>query len=423
MPLLLGCIADDYTGASDLANTLVKSGLRTVQLIGLPTDDMPLSDVEAVVIALKSRSNPALEAVEQSLSALKWLQGQGARQFFFKYCSTFDSTPEGNIGPVMDALMAALDSAFTIACPAFPGTGRTVYQGHLFVHNELLSDSPMRNHPLTPMTDSNLVRFLGMQTEQQIGLVPLATVEQGAGAIVPAMSELKESGVRIAIVDALSDRHLMDIGAASKDLKLVTGGSGAAMGLADNFRAQPDIQLPDAAADIPGVTGPEAVISGSCSQMTLAQVANMSESHPVFRFDALDLAQGRVTTDEIVDWATPHMADNQAFLVSASALPEQVRKAQEQLGRNEAGDLIEKALAEIARRLVEKGLRRLLVAGGETSGAVVQALGVRGLRIGHEIAPGVPCTVTLSEEPIALTLKSGNFGNEDFFLKALKEMP
>jgi uncharacterized protein YgbK (DUF1537 family) len=281
----------------------------------------------------------------------------------------------------------------------------------------------MRNHPLTPMTNSNLVRFLGTQTEQKVGLVPFAKVEQGPGTIISVMSELQESGVRVAIVDALSDRHLMDIGAASKDLKLITGGSGAAMGLANNFLAQSDIQSTDAAAKIPSVTGPEAVISGSCSQMTLAQVANMGQSHPVFRFDAIDLAEGRVTTNKIVEWASAHLVADQAFLVAASASPERVRKAQDLLGRSEAGELIEKTLAEVARLLVENGLRRLLVAGGETAGAVVQALGIRGLRIGQEIAPGVPCMVTLSEEPIALTLKSGNFGNEDFFLKALKEMP
>ncbi len=423
MKLLLGCIADDYTGASDLANTLARSGLRTAQLIGLPEDDAPLPDVEAVVVALKSRSNPASVAIEESLNALQWLQERGASQFFFKYCSTFDSTTKGNIGPVMDALMNALGSDFTIACPAFPRAGRTVYQGHLFVHNELLSDSSMRNHPLTPMTDSNLVRFLGKQTQQRVGLVPIATVEQGPEIINTVMSELQESGVRIAIVDALSDHHLMDIGIASKNLKLITGGSGAAMGLANNFLAKSNIQLNDAAVKIPRVSGPEAVISGSCSKMTLAQVSNMGQSHPVFRFDAIDLAEGRVTTNKILEWASPHLLANQAFLVAASASPELIRKAQDLLGKSEAGELIEKTLAEVTRLLVKKGLRRLLVAGGETSGAVVQALGIRGLQIGQEIAPGVPCMVTLSQEPIALTLKSGNFGEEDFFLKALKEMP
>jgi len=423
MKLLLGCIADDFTGASDLANTLAKSGLRTAQLIGLPEVEALLPDVEAVVIALKSRSNPATEAVEESLNALQWLQENGARQFFFKYCSTFDSTTRGNIGPVMDALMKALGSDFIIACPAFPRAGRTVYQGHLFVYNELLSDSSMQNHPVTPMTDSNLVRFLAKQTEQRVGLIPIAMVEQGPETINTVMSELQDSGVRIAIVDAISDHHLMDIGAASKNLKLITGGSGAAMGLANNFMAQSDIQSNDTAVKMPSVSGPEAVISGSCSQITLAQVANMSQSHPVFCFNAIDLAEGRVSAKKILEWASPHLLANQAFLVASSASPELIRKAQEHLGRSEAGELVEKTLAEVARLLVKNGLRRLVVAGGETSGAVVQALGIRGLQIGQEIAPGVPCMVTLSEKPIALTLKSGNFGNEDFFLKALREMP
>ena len=423
MSLLLGCIADDFTGATDLANTLVKSGLRTVQLIDLPTDATPLPDVEAVVIALKSRSIPSSQAVEASVSALRWLQKHGARQFFFKYCSTFDSTEDGNIGPVIDGLMENLGDDFTIACPAFPDAGRTVFQGHLFVNDELLSDSPMRHHPLNPMTDSNLVRFLGLQTKQTVGLVPFSSVDQGSEAMVADMAGLKSAGVRIAIVDALNDQNLMDIGAAGRDLKLITGGSGVAMGLADNFRALPDIHLPESADDIPAVAGPEAVISGSCSQMTLAQVSRMDGSHPAFRLDALDLADGGVSPDQVVDWAIPHMKENQPFLIAASAPPDRVKEAQARLGRVEAGELIERTLADIVDKLADQGLRRLVVAGGETSGAVVQALGVKGLRIGPEIAPGVPCTVTLDDDPMALTLKSGNFGDEDFFLKALKVMP
>lgn len=423
MTLLLGCIADDFTGATDLANTLVKSGLRTVQLIGLPADATSVPDAEALVIALKSRSIPPGEAVEASVTALRWLQGHGARQFFFKYCSTFDSTEDGNIGPVIDGLMETLGDDFTIACPAFPDAGRTVYQGHLFVNDMLLSESPMRHHPLNPMTDSNLVRFLGLQAKQTVGLVPFSKVAQGPETMTDAMAELKSGGTRIAIVDALNDRHLMDIGAACRDLKLITGGSGAAMGLADNFRALSGIQLPEAADDIPAVAGPEAVISGSCSQMTLAQVSRMDESHPVFRLDALDLAEGGVGTDEVVSWAISHMGENRPFLIAASAPPDRIQEAQDRLGRNEAGELIERTLADIVGKLVEQGLRRLVVAGGETSGAVVQALGIKGLRIGPEIAPGVPCTVTLDIDPMALTLKSGNFGDEDFFLKAFKVMP
>ena len=423
MTLLLGCIADDFTGATDLANTLVKSGLRTVQLIGLPVAEAEVPDAEAVVIALKSRSIPADEAVAASVSALKWLKRRGARQFFFKYCSTFDSTVDGNIGPVIDSLMETLGETFTISCPAFPDTGRTVFQGHLFVHDVLLSESSLRDHPLNPMADSNLTRFLGLQTRNAVGLLPYSCVTKGSDSMAIEMTNLESLGVNIAIIDALNNRHLMNIGAACYDLKLITGGSGVAMGLANNFRFQTDITLPKVANDIPAISGPEAVISGSCSQMTLAQVSRMRKTHPVFQIDAIDLADGRVSVKDVEGWASPHLHKNQPFLISASAPPARVQEAQERLGSKEVGELIENTLANIVKKLTKRGLRRLVVAGGETSGAVVQSLGVKGLRIGPEIAPGVPCTVTLDKDPMALTLKSGNFGDEEFFLKALKVMP
>ena len=423
MTLLLGCIADDFTGATDLANTLVKSGLRTVQLIGIPEVGADIPDADALVIALKSRSIPAKEAVEASVKALKWLKNQGARQFFFKYCSTFDSTVDGNIGPVIDNLMKTLGEKFTISCPAFPDTGRTVFQGHLFVNEVLLSESSMREHPLNPMTDSNLIRFLSLQTINTVGLLPYSYIIKGSDYIATEMKNLKSAGVNIAIVDALTNKQLIKIGAACKSLKLITGGSGVAIGLANNFRAGSGTKLAKIADKLPSISGPEAVISGSCSQMTLAQVAFMSKIHPFFQFDALDLANGRVIVSDVVEWATPHINRNQSFLISASASPNRVIEAQKQLGINKAGKLIEDTLADIIYRLFKQGLRRLVVAGGETSGAIVQALLVKGLLIGSEIAPGVPCTVTLGDTPMALTLKSGNFGGEDFFLKALEEMP
>lgn len=423
MTIHLGCIADDYTGAGDLANTLVKSGLKTVQLIGQPRCDLNLPEVDALVVALKTRTKPAPVAIEETLSVLRWLQKRGANQFFFKYCSTFDSTTEGNIGPVIDALMERLNCDFTIACPAFPETGRTVYQGHLFVNNELLSNSPMRNHPLTPMTESNLVCLLGKQTKQKVDLITTAIVEKGPEKIKSAMSELKESGVRIAIIDALNNKHLANIGSACKGLKLVTGSSGAALGLANNFLSQFGIRLKETASKMSSVTGPGAVIAGSCSQMTLAQIEKMCQSHPNFRFDAIDLAEGRVTTSEILDWALPYLMADRDFLIAASTTPEIISKAQDLLGRNEAGELVEKTLADVTRLLVEKGLRRVIVAGGETSGAVVQALGIKGMQIGHELAPGIPCMLSLGKDPISLTLKSGNFGDENFFLDTLREMP
>ena len=420
MATLLGCIADDYTGATDLANTLVKSGLRTIQTIGVPAE--PVTDAEAVVVALKSRTIAPEEAVRQSLEALAWLQSQGARQIFFKYCSTFDSTPKGNIGPVTDALLAALGADFTIACPAFPGAGRTIYKGYLFVGDQLLSDSPLKDHPLTPMTDANLVRVLDPQTRYEVGLVQHAEVSQGAAAIQQGYSREKTAGKTIAIVDAISDSDLIEIGHASKDLKLLTGGSGLALGLADNFRALPGVELPDAANALPRITGPEVVLSGSCSAATRGQVQRFLTDHPGFKLDPLKLAAGEDQADEALEWAEACLG-KEPFLVYATAEPEEVRAAQAEIGREKAGELVEEALARVAEMLAAQGARRFVVAGGETSGAVVNALKVEALRIGQEISPGVPATVSLGEPAYALALKSGNFGDESFFARALKEMP
>ena len=422
MTLLLGCIADDFTGATDLAGTLVKSGLRTIQLNGLPFADMPVpADAEAIVIALKSRTQPVREAVADSLAAQAWLTAGGARQIFFKYCSTFDSTDEGNIGPVAEALMDRLGAEMTIACPGFAAAGRTLYQGHLFVWDRLLSESSMKDHPLTPMTDSDLVRVLGRQTRRKVGLVPLQDVMQGPGAVSRKLAALQAEGVSMAICDMITDEHLIALGHAMAGQPLITGGSGVAMGLADNFRAAGEA-LPDPVASMPVIGGPEAVLSGSCSQATLGQVAAVENLYPTYRLDPLKLAEGRNQAAEVLGWAGDKLGKT-PILVVATDSPEAVRAVQEKLGRMEAGALIEETMSAIARGLVDKGLRRLVVAGGETSGAVVSALGVRGLRIGPEIAPGVPATVSLTDPPLALALKSGNFGGPDFFTKAFEVMP
>ena len=420
--LLLGCVADDFTGATDLANTLVKNGMTTVQLLGVPDAATAVPEADAVVVALKSRTIAVADAVTQSVAALDWLRAAGAGQFFFKYCSTFDSTEKGNIGPVAEALMARLGTRFTIACPAFPENGRTLYKGHLFVGDLLLSDSSMRHHPLTPMTDANLVRFLGRQTQGKVGLVPFPIVEAGAKAVKCTFRMLEDEGTRIAIVDAVTDRDLAAIGEACAGMALVTGGSGVALGLPENFRRQ-GLLTGDRVADaLPAVTGPEAVISGSCSPATLAQVARFAEGGPVFPVDPLALAEGRDLVGEALDWARGWLGQG-PLLVSASAPAATVAEVQKRLGVMAAGELVERALAGIARGLVAAGVRRLVVAGGETAGAVVGALGIRGLRIGREIAPGVPCTVSLGEAPMALALKSGNFGDADFFTKAFRAMP
>jgi 3-dehydrotetronate 4-kinase len=415
MPLLLGCIADDFTGATDLANTLVKGGMTAVQVIGVPTG--PLPEADAVIIALKSRTAPVGEAVAQSLAACEALLAAGAKQIFWKYCSTFDSTDQGNIGPVADALLKRLGSGFALACPAFPTNGRTIYLGHLFVGNALLNESGMENHPLTPMSDANLVRVLGRQTDGAVGLVSFTTVEQGAAATRQAMMRLAEQGRRYAIVDAVTDQHLLAIGEAAAQHALITGGSGVAMGLPENFRRAGLLPARGDAASLPPMQGMAAVVAGSCSRATLGQIGLARDHVPVLELDALATPDAAALTAQALEWVAGKLAADRPVVIAASAPPEKVAALQAKLGRDAAGALIEAAMAAIAEGLVARGVGRLVVAGGETSGAVVQRLGVTALRIGPEIDPGVPWTFA---EPrgLHLALKSGNFGARDFFLKA-----
>jgi 3-dehydrotetronate 4-kinase len=413
MPLL-GCIADDFTGATDLANTLVRGGMSAVQVIGVP--DGPLPQADAVVIALKSRTAPVQQAVAESLAACEALLAAGARQIFFKYCSTFDSTDQGNIGPVADALVRRLGCGFALANPAFPTNGRTVYQGHLFVGAQLLNESGMQDHPLTPMRDANLVRVLGRQTDGAVGLVPFATVEQGAAAIRRAMTVLKESGRRYAVVDAVTDTHLLAIGEAAEHHALITGGSGVAMGLPANFRRAGLLPERGDAAVLPPMRGHAAVLAGSCSRATLGQIGLARNHVPVLELDALAMPDAAALAAQALEWAAGRLGEV-PVVIAASAPPDRVVALQARLGREAAGALVEQAMATIAEGLVARGVGRLVVAGGETSGAVVARLGVKALRIGPEIDPGVPWTYA---EPVGLhlALKSGNFGMPDFFLKA-----
>ncbi|MEY2874139.1 MAG: hypothetical protein RLZZ373_1510 [Pseudomonadota bacterium] len=426
---LLGCIADDFTGATDLANNLVRSGMRTVQTIGVPADADALVDADAIVVALKSRTIPADEAVAQSLAALRWLQAQGVEQIYFKYCSTFDSTPTGNIGPVTDALLDALHGTgqgFTIACPAFPDNQRTVFKGHLFVGDLLLSDSGMRHHPLTPMTDANLVRVLQSQTQRRVGLVPHEVVARGAEAIAQRFAQLQAEGVGMAVVDAVGNDDLYRIGVALAGMPLVTAGSGIAIGLPQNWRTSGALVANDAADQLPPATGLQAVVSGSCSVATNAQVLHFSQQgRPTFAVNPLDIAAGQDVVGQVLAWAAPLLAQG-PVLVHATAEAEAVRAVQARLGVAEAGELVERTLSRIAAGLVQAGVRQLVVAGGETSGAVVQALGVGRMVIGTQIDPGVPWTAVLSpvcpDETVHVALKSGNFGSTDFFTKAFTRL-
>lgn len=418
MSILLGCVADDFTGATDLANTLTRQGMTTLVVFGPPRAGLVLPEADAVVIALKSRSNPVDEAVKMSREALAWLEGAGARQFYFKYCSTFDSTDTGNIGPVADALLEDLHEPMAIVCPAYPTNGRTLYLGHLFVGNVLLSDSSMRHHPLTPMTDASLVRVLGRQTRARVGLVSHPVVSRGPQAILRELNLLQAEGCRHAIVDALSDEALLDIGEACANLRLLTGGSGLALGLPRNFRAR-GLLRSAAAVPLGGAGGHAAVIAGSCSEATQRQVEAMKRSAPALEIDPLGSGSPQDAVAQALEWAKPRLGDA-PVLVYSTANPQKVAEVQSRFGREGAGALVERMLAEVAQGLVGAGVTRLVVAGGETSGAVLNALGVEGLRIGPEIAPGVPWTASLSDPPLALALKSGNFGADDFFTKAFE---
>jgi uncharacterized protein YgbK (DUF1537 family) len=422
--ILLGCIADDFTGATDLANNLVRTGFRVTQINGVPTKALNV-EADAVVIALKSRTVPAGQAIEQSLAALHWLQAHGAQQVYFKYCSTFDSTPAGNIGPVTDALMKALQTDFTIATPAFPDNGRTVFKGHLFVGDQLLSDSGMKDHPLTPMRDANLVRVLQAQTNRKVGLVDHKVIAAGTDSIAQKFSDLRTEGVGMAIVDAVSNDDLIELGKALKGLPLVTAGSGVAIGLAQNFGLSPSAQ----ASALPSPTGYKAIVSGSCSLASNRQVAHFKQAGlPAFGIDPSllmpDHADVASLVAQIRAWAKPLLNPEQPILVYATADAATVSRLQQQCDAHLLGSRIEQLLGKVAQDMVEDGVGQLIVAGGETSGACVQALAVDQMQIGPQIDPGVPwCFSQLSAAGpraggLHLTLKSGNFGTDDFFTKA-----
>jgi len=421
-PLLLGAVADDVTGATDLGSTLSQNGMNVVQVLGSPRRDDEPVEADAVIVALKTRTAPVEQAVTESVESARWLLAQGARQLFFKYCSTFDSTESGNIGPVAEALLDLVEEDLTVVCPAYPENGRTVYQGHLFVGDRLLSESGMQHHPLTPMTDPDLVRFLGKQCRRPdaVGLVPFAVLGQGPGAIRAALGDLRTKGVRLAVVDAVEEDHLWSAATAVAGLRLLTGGSGIARGLPANFR-RTDALPQRVEPQLPDLTTPVAVLAGSCSEATRAQVAAMAARHPTVVLDPIALATDRQTVAEIVAEARKAL-DGGAVLIHSTAPPEKVEEVQKTLGREPASETLERAFGDIASALVDAGVRTFVVAGGETAGRVADTLGLRRLRIGPEIDPGVPWTLHLGEPAVHVAFKSGNFGSEDFFLKALKAL-
>ncbi|HEY4032179.1 MAG TPA: 3-oxo-tetronate kinase [Caulobacteraceae bacterium] len=423
--IVLGCIGDDYTGSSDLANALTRAGLRTVQTVGVPADDLDLPEADAVVVALKSRSIAPEDAVAMAIPAHAWLKARGVRHVMFKVCSTFDSTDRGNIGPVMDALIQAEgDPPLVLVNSAFPETRRTIYLGHLFVGDGLLSDSPLKDHPLNPMHDSDLVRVLGRQSRTRIGLVSLSVVDRGEGAIAERMAALKAQGFGAAIIDSVFDRDLGPMGRAALSAPLTVGASGMGIGLARALIEEGAVSpAADGGWDASSVGGRAACLSGSCSAATLAQVAEAERTMPVLRLDTAALVAGPEETQRALAWALPKL-DAGAVLIASTAPPDQVQALQARFGREAAGHAIEQAMAGIAEGLVQAGVRRLIVAGGETSGAAVDRLGLKAFAIGPEIAPGVPVLRTVGGGPrMTLALKSGNFGGPGFFEDALRLMP
>jgi uncharacterized protein YgbK (DUF1537 family) len=420
MALILGCIADDMTGATDLALMLANNGMPVIQYIGIPDIATPLLDAAAAVVGLKTRSCPPQSAVHQSLATARWLRKQGAQQLFFKYCSTFDSTPAGNIGPVGEALLDETGGKLALVCPAFPANQRSVYMGHLFVGEQLLSDSGMRDHPVTPMTDANLQRLLQPQLrhDSKVGLISHAIVSQGPAAVKTELKRLIGEGVRFVVADAIANADLFVLGEAAADLALVTGGSGVAMGLPENFRRKGLLEQASGFIDISGSLGPAAVLSGSCSLMTQSQVSKTRRIWPALQLDPLAISRGTQSVDSILEWASSQIGDH-PFLIYSTADANCVANIQNEIGRQESMELIERTLARVAAGLVTKGVRKLVVAGGETSGAVIQELGIKALRIGPQIAPGVPWTRS-EPDGLLLALKSGNFGDEDFFAKAVE---
>ena len=425
MTLKLGCIADDYTGASDLANTLTRAGLRTVQTIGVPADSLALPEVDAVVVSLKSRSIEASLAVERSRAAEQWLRGRGADHVLLKICSTFDSTDAGNIGPVMDALRADCGERIVLVTPAFPETGRTVYQGNLFVGSVPLNESPLKDHPLNPMHDSNLVRVLARQSHTKIGLVDLATVARGPAAVRARLADLSEKAIGAAIIDAVFDRDLETIGEVALSHRLSVGASGVGLGLARALVAAGRARAGASGAEPEQpLGGPAACLAGSCSQATLQQIANAESVMPVLHLDPDQIVAGSNEARRALAWAQQRISEG-PVLIASSSTPDQVTAVQSRHGRDAAGHAIEQAMADIAEGLVQSaGVRRLVVAGGETSGAVVDRLGIPGFLVGPEIAAGVPVLRSVGDEgrEMLLALKSGNFGGPKFFSDALNLM-
>jgi uncharacterized protein YgbK (DUF1537 family) len=412
-----GCIADDFTGGADVAAAFRRAGLSVTLQFGLPTEQSPTPNTDAVVIALKTRTIPAEDAVEESLAALRWLVTQGTERYYFKYCSTFDSTDDGNIGPVADALLDELGETTALVCPASPEHGRTSYLGHLFVGAHLLAESSMRHHPLTPMTDSLITRVLARQTTGAVGLLPLTAVRSGADGVRSHLQDLRRSGTRHIVVDAVTDGDLRSVAQGADAIRLLTGGAGLAGALASVVdMARPSSPQCDGETLVLP-TGAGVILAGSCSTATLEQVATATKVFPSYRLDP-SVADVEELRDDVLSWLEDNWAHG-PLLVYSSAGPDERQAAVAAWGPRTA-ELLEETLGQVARRAVKLGAVRVVVAGGETSGAVVQSLDVAQVIVAGEADRGVPWCLAADGRDLALLLKSGNFGAPDLLVRAME---
>jgi len=416
--IALGCVADDFTGASDVASFLANNGIKTVLFNGIPTE--PISeenDCQAVVVALKTRTEETSHAVAESLAACKWLKEQGAGQLFIKYCSTFDSTRTGNIGPIADAVMKMEEAPYTILCPALPVNKRKVRDGRLYVNDIPLDESPMRNHPLTPMWDSRLSELMKEQSPYPVFNLTADWYERPEEAAKLIESYKAEHKHFYLVPDYYEDGHDKNIIELFGDLPVLTGGSGLMTALADKYKKEYGIKDGERISD--SAKGGAVLLAGSCSVATLGQIADYQEKGgKSFRIYPKQLLNGEQSAEDILNFIRRNKGE--AVLVYSSAPADELKKMQEEGGREEVAALLEKTMAQLAEAVVKEGITRVIVAGGETSGAVTKQLGFSSYHIGSSIAPGVPVMIPLENEKIRLVLKSGNFGQTDFFVRALK---
>ena len=398
MKHLLGCIADDFTGASDAASFLQKAGLQTILLNGVPEQGLGMNEYDAIVIALKTRTEPAGEAVEHTMEAVKWLEQHGAAQYYLKYCSTFDSTKEGNIGPVLDAVLEYLEETYTVLCPSLPVNGRTVKDGHLYVNGVPLDESPMKDHPLTPMWDSRIKHL--MEAQSKYKCIELNGEQLKEDNIDAYLLKEKEGQKHFYVIpDYETEEDAKRIVSLFGNKKVLSGGSGILQYLARGNKK--------------GI-----VLAGRCSQATLTQIETYKKAgHAAYKIYPEKLVSGEVTVEEILEFVSLHPDDY--VLVYSSDTAEQVRESQK-LGKEQVAQMIENVISDLAGQLRDKGYKHIVVAGGETSGAVTKRLGYYLFEIGKSVAPGVPVMTPLEDRTMRLVLKSGNFGQPDFFERAVQ---